>query len=301
MYLTYHLADAANTSKCVRALARAQDKADEISRNEPPAELLFGFGFGDVFLAKIHPSAARSGVTPFRYNRRSCSVGEMPATGGDIFIHIKCDDEGKLFDMARTINCEMPSKAVAKRDETWGWVYRGGRDLSGFVDGTANAKTIDDRIENAVNKKTQGSYVLTQKWIHKHDAIDKETDEVLTNWIGRTRKDDVGLDPKPVTSHVHRMISSRDAAGRKIHQVYRQSMPWGTATGDSGLFFIAYSATIETLDWMLDRMTGDSDDKKSDDVFRMTQVITGTYWYFPNKTELKEIFSSTKASSRAHK
>lgn len=69
-------------------------------------------------------------------------------------------------------------------------------------------------------------------------------------------------------------------------EIVRHSQPWGTVSGDSGLFFIAYSCTPEAFDYMLDRMTGHGpEDKHCDDVMRMTQCVTGAYWYFPGQAE----------------
>jgi len=53
-------------------------------------------------------------------------------------------------------------------------VYRNGRDLSGFIDGTENPADEDSRREVAVESSTGGSYVMTQKWIHKLDTINNE-------------------------------------------------------------------------------------------------------------------------------
>lgn len=62
----------------------------------------------------------------------------MPATGGDIFIHAKSDNYSKLFELAQEIYKGLPKGSVKKFEDIYGFTYRNGRDLSGFIDGTEN-------------------------------------------------------------------------------------------------------------------------------------------------------------------
>ena len=55
--------------------------------------------------------------------------------GGDIFIHAKCNERGKLFELAQLILNLLPPNSVDRCEDIYGWVYKGGRDLSGFIDG----------------------------------------------------------------------------------------------------------------------------------------------------------------------
>lgn len=66
-------------------------------------------------------------------------------------------------------------------------------------------------------------------------------------------------------------------------------MPYGTLSKESGLFFIAYAASPENFEYMLDRMVGARDDGHSDDIMRLSKNVTGTYWYFPGVAELKKL------------
>lgn len=56
--------------------------------------------------------------------------------GGDIFIHAKSHNRSVLFELAQRIMKEMPAGSVESFEDTYGWVYQNGRDLSGFIDGT---------------------------------------------------------------------------------------------------------------------------------------------------------------------
>lgn len=55
--------------------------------------------------------------------------------GGDIFIHAKCNNYGKLFELTQAIMNNLPPRSVDRFEDIYGWVYRNGRDLSGFIDG----------------------------------------------------------------------------------------------------------------------------------------------------------------------
>ena len=85
-------------------------------------------------------------------------------------------------------------------------------------------------------------------------------------------------------------LSDAEAEEKRI---VRHSMPYGTVSGEAGLFFIAYSSSPRTLDWMLDRMAGMTPDKTEDALFNFTHPVTGTYFYSPSKAELEAIFKGT--------
>ncbi|BHF81719.1 hypothetical protein SprV_0802485200 [Sparganum proliferum] len=82
-------------------------------------------------------------------------------------------------------------------------------------------------------------------------------------------------------------LSEAEADSKRM---VRHSMPYGSVTGGAGLFFIGYSSTPKTLDWMLDRMAGLTPDGTADSLFNFTKPLTGTYFYVPSQVELQEIF-----------
>lgn len=55
--------------------------------------------------------------------------------GGDIFIHAKSNDRSKLFELAQRVISQLPNNSIERCEDIYGWVYRNGRDLSGFIDG----------------------------------------------------------------------------------------------------------------------------------------------------------------------
>lgn len=288
LYLWITLKPTANPKEVARAVARLQKYVDEVcdpSTRDEDDEVLAGVGFGPNFYQQV------SGKTkePYPYIYRKCQLGEMPSSPGDIFIHAKCNQVSKLFDLAQLVLKNLPCLSVQDYEDVYSFVYRNGRDLSGFIDGTENAAAEDDRREVAVEKATGGSYVITQKWIHDLHVINTEKEKTLESWVGRQRSDSVELQRKTITSHVARMTGGNALEQKKAFQIVRQSMPFGTLAEGAGLFFIAYAASPRSLDYMLDRMVGAGGDGHADDIMRLSKNVKGTYWYFPGVAELKKL------------
>ena len=71
----------------------------------------------------------------YTYPHRKGSLGDMPSTGGDIFVHAKSSNYSNLWELAQAIIRSMPPGSITKAEDIYGWQYREGRDLSGFIDG----------------------------------------------------------------------------------------------------------------------------------------------------------------------
>ncbi|XP_059171334.1 dye-decolorizing peroxidase YfeX-like [Physella acuta] len=288
LYLWIHLKPTANV-KCVAKVAANLPQMVNIV-NDPETsveddEVLAGVGFGAHFYTKVAGKPKEN----FTYLHRKGPLGEMPSTGGDIFVHAKSNNMGVLFDLCQLFIKSLPESCIESFEDIYSFQYRNGRDLSGFIDGTENPADEEDRQRVAVDIRTGGSYVLTQKWIHNLHLINNTRSHTLESWVGRTREDSVELERKSPTSHVARMTSGEIPQETKPFELVRQSMPFGNVHGDAGLFFIAYAASPANFEYMLDRMVGAGGDALSDDIMRMTKNVKGTYWYFPGKEELYDL------------
>ena len=63
-------------------------------------------------------------------------------------------------------------------------------------------------------------------------------DRTLEDWVGRTKADSVEQPHKTASSHVARMVGGTRKPDKKPFEMVRHSQPYGTVTGESGLFFI---------------------------------------------------------------
>uniref|UniRef100_A0A0B7A0W1 Dyp-type peroxidase C-terminal domain-containing protein n=1 Tax=Arion vulgaris TaxID=1028688 RepID=A0A0B7A0W1_9EUPU len=285
LYLWIHLKPTANAKEVAKVAARLQKLVDTVvdpTMKDETDELWAGVGFGPNFYSQVGGKAQRS----FVYPHRKGALGDMPSSGGDVFIHAKSNQVSKLFELSNLFLRSLPKDSVQSAEDIYSFVFQNGRDLSGFIDGTENRADDEGRQEVAVEKGTGGSYVITQKWIHDLDVVHNEKTKTLESWVGREKGDSSELQRKTVTSHVARMTSGPGFQQSKPFEIVRQSMPFGTVTGEAGLFFIGYAADPKNFEYMLDRMVGAGGDGHNDDVMRLSQNVKGTYWYFPGEKEL---------------
>ena len=216
---------------------------------------------------------------------------EAPATQRDIFFWIHGPAMDAVFDTALSIQRAMATVAELDLDVP-GFAYRDSRDLTGFIDGSANPKNEAARDAALVPSGSVGSggtFVLTQQWVHdlaNFNALSLGDQEGV---IGRTKADSVELqgDAMPPDSHVSRTDAEVDGVAMKI---FRRSFPYGTVARH-GLYFLAFACDIERFDVQLRRMYGVSGDGVHDRITEFSQAITGSYWFAPGKDDLKAALS----------
>ena len=214
--------------------------------------------------------------------------GIAPATQRDLLIHIQSLRHDVNFSLAQASLAAF-ADAVNIEEETHGFRWVEERDLSGFVDGTENPQG-EARQQVAIiaeGPDAGGSYVFTQRWEHNlklwnRMAVDKQ--EAI---IGRTKVDNEELpgDQRPATSHLSRVDLKEEGKGLKI---LRQSLPYGTASGPHGLYFISYCNRLYNIEQQLLSMFGERDGKM-DAMLRFTKPVTGSYFFAPSLNALQAL------------
>lgn len=216
------------------------------------------------------------------------------ATQADVFVWLHGAGPDVLFDAARAARRALAPAAEVVR-ETTGWEYRDSRDLTGFADGTENPPADEARGLAVVGQGSGagGSFVLTQRYVHDLDAFATlpVTEQEAT--IGRTKPDSVELEGKPPTAHISRVVIEED--GEEL-EIYRRSVPYGT-TSEAGLFFLAFSSSLDTFDKMLAKMYGTAGDGLHDRLMDFSRPVSGAYWFAPPVEDLDAI-DSIAASRR---
>jgi len=211
--------------------------------------------------------------------------GIAPATQRDLLIHIQSLRHDVNFSLAQAALSSFGA-AITVEEETHGFRWVEDRDLSGFVDGTENPQG-EKRQQVAIiadGEDAGGSYVFTQRWQHnlkQWQRLDVSKQEQV---MGRTKVSNEELDSetRPEISHVSRVDLKEHGQGLKI---LRQSLPYGTASGTNGLFFIAYCATLHNIEQQLLSMFGETDGKY-DAMLRFTKPVTGSYFFAPSVERL---------------
>lgn len=203
-----------------------------------------------------------------------------PATQHDLLVWLHGNRRDELFVRALAWRDALASVANVAREDH-GFRFRDSRDLTGFVDGTANPKA-DARLDAALvgnGDHAGGSFVLAQRWVHDLTRFSALAVGDQERVIGRTKPDSVELtgDAMPRDSHVSRTDITRDGKAVKI---YRRSAPSG-GIRDPGLYFLAFSADLDRFDWLLQSMFGLSGDARRDRLLSYSRPVSGSYFYAP--------------------
>lgn len=212
----------------------------------------------------------------------------MPATQHDVMFWLQGADSDVLFDAVRHIHAALVPVADAAVDIPC-FTYHDSRDLTGFIDGSANPQGKAARnaaLIAADQPGAGGSYVFTQRWDHDlaaFHALPVREQEMI---IGRTKPDSVEFDAAdmPHTAHVARTDLKVDGEAMKI---WRRSMPFGTAR-EHGLWFLAFSCRLGRFDALLRSMAGTDEAGVRDRLTDFSTPATGAYWYAPPARQLAD-------------
>jgi putative iron-dependent peroxidase len=183
------------------------------------------------------------------------------------------------------------SDVAAVADERAGFIYRDGRDMTGFVDGSANPPTRTApqvAMVPAGAAGEGGSHVLAMRWVHTLDPFARLPVADQEAVIGRTKQESIELSntAKPATAHIAR-VEIHDAGGSEL-PIYRRSVPYGSVT-EYGLYFVAFSGERSRFDVMLERMFGRADDGLRDRLTDFSRAVSGGYYFAPSLNALAEV------------
>ncbi|AVJ18723.1 Dyp-type peroxidase [Serratia sp. JUb9] len=255
----------------------------ELQQQFPDAKLGAVVAFGYDVWHDLSNGQGASELKPFT----PLGKGLAPATQRDLLIHIQSLRHDVNFSLAQAALAAF-GNTIKVEEETHGFRWVEERDLSGFIDGTENPQG-EQRAEVAVigeddAQDAGGSYVFVQRYEHNLRQWSRFSTEQQEQIIGRTKQDSEELPPeaRPNTSHVSRVDLKEDGKGLKI---LRQSLPYGTASGKHGLFFIAYCARLHNIEQQLLSMFGETDGKH-DAMLRFTRAVSGSYYFAPSLTRL---------------
>lgn len=242
--------------------------------------------FGHALWEDLAADRVPAGLGPFEAMGEP-GKAEAPATQRDLLFWIHGPGMDGVFDAAMSVHRGMA--AVADLDlDVPGFVYRDSRDLTGFIDGTANPKDEAAREAALIPRGAAGAggaFVLTQQWVHDLAGFSALAVADQERVIGRTKADSVELqgDAMPADSHVSRTDAKVDGVAMKI---FRRSFPYGTVARH-GLYFLAFACDIERFDIQLRRMYGVSGDGVHDRITEFSRAVTGAYWFAPAKDDLE--------------
>ena len=159
--------------------------------------------------------------------------------------------------------------------------HAGGRDLTGYEDGTENpqgdAAVAAALVQGAGPGMDGASFVAVQTWWHDLARFDALSATAQDHAIGRRRSDNEELDDAPPTAHVQRTAQESFAPEAFL---LRRSMAWAEGSR-GGLVFVAFGASFAAFEAQLARMAG-CEDGLVDGLFSFTRPIDSAgYWCPP--------------------
>jgi putative iron-dependent peroxidase len=201
----------------------------------------------------------------------------MPSTQKALWAYVLDDTPGQAFSRAEALHRLVDGPFQLAETQPV-FRYRDGRDLTGYLDGTANPKD-DEAVAAALipdGERAGGSFALVQRYVHFRSRFERLSQDARDAVVGRRLSDNEEMDDAPETSHVKR--TDQEGYDEPAFML-RRSMPWGDLR-THGLLFVAFIADLRTMDLVLRRMCG-LVDGESDALLKYTQAETGAYYYCP--------------------
>lgn len=202
----------------------------------------------------------------------------VPSTQAALWVAVHADDDGGALDKSDAALAALRTSFTLD-EEIGAFVYDGGKDLTGYVDGTENPveeRAMQVALALGAAGHAGGSFVAVQRWVHDIPRFRAWPQAEADAIIGRSRETNEELAEAPIQAHVKRAAQeSFDPPAFML----RRSMPWAW-NGRRGLYFIAYGATLDPFEAVLRRMAG-LDDEYTDALFTFSHPETGSYFWCP--------------------
>jgi putative iron-dependent peroxidase len=287
-FLTFTAAGGAERTVLSNAILDSLSSARALAKKAKTARLQCTLGIGSELWDRLSPATRPAGLRPFRAVTANGRVA--PATGGDLFLQITSGRHDLNLDLAMRLARRLQPLATVA-DEIHGFRYLDSRDLTGFIDGTENPKGKARAAAALIGEEDRpfagGSYVAVQRYVHDLERWRMLDDREQEQIFGRTKRGGVELSraKKPQTAHISRVVIERDGAEL---QILRQSYPWGTVR-EAGLYFAAYTKSLDVFDVMLARMMGTTGDGLHDRLMEFSRAVTGATFFVPSIETLSSL------------
>ncbi len=203
----------------------------------------------------------------------------VPSTPYALWAWVRGEDRGEVYHRGRALDDALGA-AFRVEQAVDSFNHDGGRDLTGYEDGTENPKGRKARatalVAGAGPGLDGGSFVAAQIWLHDFARWDRLSPAQRNAAIGRDRVSNEELGDAPASAHVKR--TAQEGFEPEAF-VLRRSMPWSSGT-TAGLVFVAFGRSFDAFEALLARMVG-ADDGIVDALFTFTRPLSGAYFWCP--------------------
>ena len=272
------------------AIAEFADRSQAIERSmmirAADANLKVSIGFSRTAWDYLFPNAA----VPKQLETYTTLTGpeySMPASEGDIFLHVRAGDEAVVYEVVRQFLVFLDPIATVL-DETKGFRYFEGRAIIGFIDGTEAPAEFEAADYALVGEEDpeyiNGSYAFAQKWLHDMGFWGEMKTEEQEKAVGRHKFDDLELDDGEKFHNAHNVAAKIEVDGED-QKIVRMNVPFSDpATGKTGTYFIGYSRYWSVTKAMLQQMVD-----MSDFLLTFSTIQSGQLFFIPSRDTLSEI------------
>lgn len=236
---------------------------------------------GANFWSELYPNNKPEGLKPFPAMRHEDR--HMPAVPVDLFFQLRSDRQDVNYIASQKLH-QLFGEMVELIEQVPCFRYLDGRDLTGFIKGTANAKGRKRRDVALVTEPgpfSGGSYLHVQRYRHNLNRWQRTPTEEQELIIGRYIKDNAKLSAEelPETAHTFR-ARCFDQKGETI-ELLRQGMPYGNLN-TQGLLFLSYCKEPDSFEKILANMVFGSDAGNYDHLLNYTSAETGAAFFAPS-------------------
>lgn len=204
---------------------------------------------------------------------------ENPSTQHALWLWLRGDERGDLWLRAQALEQAL-APALRRVDAVDAFLHQGGRDLTGYEDGTENPSGEDAHEAALVAGDTPGltgsSFAAFQLWKHDLGHFKALPQAEQDDMIGRRLSDNEELDEAPESAHVKR--TAQESYAPEAFMV-RRSLSWADERG-AGLAFLALGHGFDAFEAQLRRMSG-LEDGITDALYRFSQPLSGGYYWCP--------------------
>lgn len=246
-------------------------------------------GFGPALWQQIDP--IKPALHFNQFNPITSPKGhQAQASQSDVFLWLHSHNHDAIIDALLWVQHQFIGVATLAL-ACDGFKYRDNRDLTGFVDGSANPQELAGQQQVALlpteHTHQNGSFILGQQWVHKLTQFHALSTHQQEQTIGRTKADSIELegDAMPANSHVSRTDVKIDKVAQKM---YRRSMPYANAS-QQGLYFLAFCCDLTRYQTLLNRMYGLSEDGLCDRLIDFSDAVSGSFWFAPSEDMLQTV------------